>query len=89
MKKVKEIESLVDWSELDQLQMVRLRFKDHVSTSDQEPEGPLHCEVFGRLIGETEDTFIIMAWGCSEGPDNNADIYTIVKHPGIEIKYLK
>lgn len=71
--------------------VVVVRFHDH-SLGSGDTAGLIDCVVYGLLYEEGPDYYKIAPWheaGVSPAGDPNADVFTLRKHPGMQIVYLK
>ncbi len=71
------------------LPIVQIKFLDHYQ-SDGTDLRPIPCEVFGRLIAEDANAYYLTWWICDSNPlSHNSETITVVKHPGVKLKYIK
>lgn len=71
--------------------VVAVRFKDH-SSGDGNTTGLIECVVYGLLYEETEESLKVATWhevSVRPAGDPNADVITILKHPGLQIVELR
>lgn len=76
-------------TDLRSLKIVAVRFKDHC-LGDADTSALIDCAVYGLLYEETREYLKIGVWH-SVGmlPDHNSEVYTLLKHPGMQVITLK
>jgi len=68
--------------------VVQIEFLDHVYSSHGK-RGPSKCLIWGVLFDETQDSYFVCPWATDKDPTNDdSDVYTIVKHPGVKVKKI-
>lgn len=68
--------------------LVAITFLDH-SYCPGNLAGPIECTAFGIFYKEDKQAYYIVPWIAGKEADSeNTDVYCIVKHPGIKLKYL-
>ena len=69
--------------------IVLIKFLDHVQCSGEDPR-PAECEAVGFLVKEDKDSYQLLTWHADYViNDSNAELFVIVKHPGIKVRRLK
>jgi hypothetical protein len=69
--------------------IVCITFLDHAFFESESNKAPLEFHVYGKLIHEDKDQYLLATWISPLGVDNNTDCYGIIKRAVKGIKVLR
>jgi hypothetical protein len=65
---------------------IYLKFLDH-SQCPGDQAGPIECEMWGLLVGEDKNCYLIASWVCAGNPaDANSEVFSVLKKTVLKLR---